>query len=155
MTDLGPFIRTTSDVPLVPFLGLTNQFTLPAEATGGALTLIDAGTIRKNFSPPLHHHLTEHEVFLVTSGVVDFACGDTRTTVEGSGAAFLPAGRPHSFRVVEDARIYVITVPSGAEPAGDFERFVHDVSAAGGDLQAVAELGERHRIPIVGPPLAE
>ena len=102
------------------------------------------------------------ELFIVSAGAVRFTAGSTVTVVEGSGAAWLPARLAHSFEVLADARMYVITMPCLAGGVGgDYERFVYAVSAAtsGPELGAaetgelVAQIGTAHDIPIVGPSL--
>lgn len=157
MTDLGPYARSSRDSQAIPFLGHLKWLTIPADETGGLLGVNDSGLVPAGFSPPLHLHEREHELFIVASGEVVFQSGDLRTVVTNSGAAFLPAGLEHSFRVTEEARMFEITVASGDAPAGDFQRFIEDVGAARDepDLFAMlAELGEQHHIPILGPPLS-
>ena len=160
MTDLGPYTRSSQDSPEIPFLGHLKWLTIPAEVTGGLLGVNDSGLVPAGFSPPLHRHEREHELFIVVGGEVLFSSGDVRTVVADSGAAFLPAGLEHSFRVLSEARMFEVTIASGTAPAGDFQRFISDVGAATTpdvpqpDLFAMlAELGEQHHIPILGPPL--
>ena len=162
MTELRPVVTSSSEAAPMRFLATDHRLLVPAAKTGGALSLLDAGLVQAGFSPPLHAHLREHELFIVAGGEVRFATGSTSTVVAGSGSAWLPAGLPHSFEVLADAHIYVITVPCQAGGVGgDYERFVHAVSVAVGGSQAgmgeaaelVAQISAAHDIPIVGPPL--
>lgn len=161
MTDLRPVVTSAADVDARPFLQTVHRLLISAGQTGGALSMLDAGLVPAGFSPPRHTHHREHELFTVVSGAVRFESGESTQVVEGSGAAWLPAGRPHSFEVISAARMYVVTVPSGSAEAGDYERFTEAVSAAtqdptlqGDELAAVvAQVSAAHSISIVGPPL--
>ncbi|RAS59457.1 hypothetical protein C8D87_11469 [Lentzea atacamensis] len=160
MTDLRPVVTASSEAAELPFLATTHRVLVPAAATGGALSALDAGIVPTGFAPPLHQHLSEHELFIVASGAVRFVAGDVTQVVEGSGMAFLPAREAHSFQVLHDAQMYVLTVPSGLALAGNYERFVMAVSALSGAAAPtdeelfgrLATLGAQHDIPIVGPP---
>lgn len=162
MTELHPVVTSSADAAPLPFLATEHRVLVPASRTGGTLSMLDAGLVPAGFSPPMHFHRREHELFIVAGGEVRFATGTTSTVVEGEGAAWLPAGIPHSFEVIADARMYVITIPCDAgSVGGDYERFIRAVSAASSGTQVAAEelpelvarVGAAHDIPIVGPPL--
>lgn len=160
MTDLRPVMTAAAEAAELPFLGTRQRVLLPAAATGGALSILDAGIVLTGFSPPLHEHLNEHESFIVGCGAVRFVSGDVTHVVEDSGIAYLPAGAPHSFEVLDDAQMWVITVASGTALAGDYERFVTAVSSATATaapagpalFELLSALGAEHHIPILGPP---
>lgn len=161
MTELQPVVTSSSEAAPVPFLATVHRVLVPAAETGGALSMLCAGLVPAGFSPPMHLHRREHELFTVVSGAVRFVAGAKDTVVEGAGAAWLPAGVEHSFEVLSDARMFVVTVPSDAGVGGDYERFTQAVSRAtsGAELDGqeladlVAKVGAAHDIPIVGPPL--
>ena len=157
MTELRPVVTSSSEAPPTPFLGTEPRLLVPAAKTGGVLSVLDWGVVPAGFSPPMHSHLREHEAFIVSGGAVRFTAGTTMTVVEEAGAAWLPARLPHSFEVLADARMFVITAPclSGGI-AGDFERFLQAVGAATSGSQVgpretaelVAQIGAAHDIPI-------
>jgi mannose-6-phosphate isomerase-like protein (cupin superfamily) len=115
-------------------------------------------------SPPLHVHHTEDELFHVLEGEFLFVV-DGKEHRAGPGELVLtPKGVPHTYRVESPAgaRWLVITT------RGDFERFVREAGrpaarpelpAAAGpptpeEAQAFEAIAKRHRIELVGPPLA-
>ncbi|HEX7180508.1 MAG TPA: cupin domain-containing protein [Thermoanaerobaculia bacterium] len=115
-------------------------------------------------SPPLHIHHTEDELFHVLEGEFRFILGGEEHRAGPGELILTPRGVPHTYRVESPAggRWLVVTTH------GDFERFVRDLSrpAAGPELpmpagpptpeeaQALGALAMRHRIELVGPPLA-
>jgi mannose-6-phosphate isomerase-like protein (cupin superfamily) len=161
MTELRPVVTSSSEATPTQFLATEHRLLVPAAKTGGALSVFDAGLVPAGFSPPMHSHLREHEMFIVSGGAVRFTAGSTITVVEGAGAAWLPARLSHSFEVLSDARMFVITAPCLAGGVGgDFERFVRAVSAATSGphvgahetAELVAQIGAAHDIPIDSMP---
>ncbi|MDT7785591.1 MAG: hypothetical protein QOF58_4010 [Pseudonocardiales bacterium] len=157
MTELRPVVTSSSEATPTPFLATEPRLLVPAAKTGGVLSAFDWGVVPAGFSPPMHSHQREHETFIVSEGIVRFTAGSTITVVEGSGAAWLPARLAHSFEVLADARMFVITAPCLAGGiGGDFERFLLAVGAAtsGEQLGAhetaelLAQIGAAHDIPI-------
>jgi len=115
------------------------------------------------FSPPLHLHRTEDEVFHVLEGEFRVRVQDQEHRL-GAGAVMLtPKGVPHSYRVesAKGGRCLSITV------RGDFERFVRDVSRpaqrpelpppagppSAETIQAFTAAAAKFGIELVGPPL--
>jgi mannose-6-phosphate isomerase-like protein (cupin superfamily) len=115
------------------------------------------------FSPPLHVHQTEDEIFHVLEGQLRVRAGDTEVRI-GAGETILgPKGVPHTYRVEshEGARWLVIT------RRGDFERFVRALSRPAErpepptpqgppmpeQANALAAAAREHGIEFVGPPL--
>lgn len=119
---------------------------------------------RRGDSPPYHVHHTEDEAFHLIAGELVFLVdGETRRILPGE-THLAPKGVPHTYCVVSDhARWLVVTTH------GDFERFVRDAArpALAAELpppggpptpeqrSALGALALRHRIELVGPPLAE
>ena len=115
-------------------------------------------------SPPLHVHLSEDELFLIIEGDFRFLT-DKQERHAGPGDLVLTQkGIPHTYRVEspEGGRWLVITT------SGDFERFVREVSRpalaavlppqsgppSAEQVQTLGAIAARHRIQLVGPPLA-
>ena len=136
------------------------EFLVPAEATGGALSVFRA-TMPEGFSPPRHIHTREDEVFLVLDGEALFDV-DGRLLVAGAGTTiFMPRGVPHTFRVQSAvARMLGVMTPGGFEelfrnlsvPAG--ERTLPAAGTVPFDVPAVMAEQERLGTRVVGPPLA-
>jgi len=115
------------------------------------------------FSPPLHLHRTEDEVFHVLEGEFRLRVKDQEHGLRASDVLLAPKGVPHTYRVesAQGGRCLTTTV------RGDFERFVRAVSrpaerpelpepagAPSADaLQALRATAAKFGIELVGPPL--
>jgi mannose-6-phosphate isomerase-like protein (cupin superfamily) len=135
------------------------EFLVPAEATGGQLTVFRA-TMPEGFSPPRHIHTREDEVFLVLEGDASFDV-DGRRLLAGPGTSvYMPRGVPHTFRVESaTARMLGIMTP------GQFEQLFRKLSVPAGartlpepgtvpfDVQAVMAEQIRLGTQVVGPPM--
>ncbi len=115
------------------------------------------------FSPPLHLHRTEDEVFHVLKGEFRVRVKDQEHRLGAGDVLLAPKGVPHTYRVesVQGGCCLAIT------GRGDFERFVRAVSRpaerpelpppAGPPspdaVQALRAAAAKHGIELVGPPL--
>jgi quercetin dioxygenase-like cupin family protein len=115
------------------------------------------------FSPPLHLHRTEDEVFHVLEGEFRLRVQDQEHRLGAGDALLAPKGVPHTYRVESAAggRCLAITA------RGDFERFVRAVSRpaerlelpppagppSAGAIQALRATATKYGIELVGPPL--
>lgn len=115
------------------------------------------------FSPPLHLHRSEDEVFDVLEGEFRLRAKEQEQRLGAGDALLLPKGIAHSYRVesVQGGRCPTITA------RGDFERFVGAVSrpaerpklpepagAPSADaMQALQASAAKYGIELVGPPL--
>ncbi len=115
------------------------------------------------FSPPLHLHRTEDEVFHVLEGEFRVKVRDQEHRLRAGDILLGPKGVPHTYRVesAEGGRCVTITV------RGDFERFVRAVSRpaerpelpepagppSADAIQALKAAAARYGIEFVGPPL--
>ena len=103
------------------FLGTLATIKVPGEATDGRFALIEF-LFPRHASPPLHTH-PQDESYVVLEGLLTIRAGDERFELEPGGAAVVPTGVPHTFRVdSETARVLVLSTPAG------LERFVRDGS---------------------------
>jgi quercetin dioxygenase-like cupin family protein len=115
------------------------------------------------FSPPLHLHRTEDEVFHVLEGEFRVKIKDQEHRLGPGDMLLAPKGVPHTYRVesAQGARGLAITA------RGDFERFVRAVSRpaerpelpppagppSADAVQALKAAAAKHGIELVGPPL--
>jgi quercetin dioxygenase-like cupin family protein len=140
------------------FLGTLATIRVPGEAVGGRFALIEF-LFPRHASPPLHTH-PQDESYVVLDGRLTIAAGDERFELEVGGAAVVPIGVPHTFRVdSETARVLVLSTPAG------LERMVRDGSVpatrptlppAETERPAPEELGRifaAHGQVNLGPPL--
>jgi quercetin dioxygenase-like cupin family protein len=115
------------------------------------------------FSPPLHIHRTEDEVFHVLEGQFRVRVQDQEHRLGAGDVLLAPKGVPHTYRVesAPEGRCLTITAE------GDFERFVRAVSRpaerpelpppagppSADAIRALKAAATQHGIELVGPPL--
>ena len=94
---------------------------MPGEAVDGRYALLEF-LFPHGASPPLHTH-PQDESYVVLEGTLTIQAGDERFVLEAGGAAAVPMGVQHTFRV-ESATAHVLVLST---PAG-LERMVRDAS---------------------------
>lgn len=115
------------------------------------------------FSPPLHLHRTEDEIFQGLEGEFRLRIQDQEYRVGAGDFLLAPKGVPHTYRVesAQGGRCLTITA------RGDFERFVRAVGRpaerpelpqpagppTADGIQALRTAAARFGIELVGPPL--
>jgi quercetin dioxygenase-like cupin family protein len=141
------------------FIGTLATIRVPGEAVGDRYALIEF-LFPKHASPPRHTH-PQDESYVVVEGHLTVHAGAQRFELDAGGAATVPMGLPHTFRVdSETARVLVLSTPAG------LERFVRDagVPAATPNLpppdaprpsaDELAEIFRAHGQVNLGPPLS-
>ena len=105
------------------FLGTLATIKVPGEATAGRFALIEF-LFPNGASPPLHTH-PQDESYVVLEGALTIQAGENRFDLAAGGAAVVPMGVAHTFRVDSDtARVLVLSTPAG------LERMVRDASVS-------------------------
>ena len=140
------------------FVGTLATIRVPGEAVGGRYALIEF-LFPKHASPPRHTH-PQDESYIVIEGHLTVHAGGHRFDLETGGAATVPMGVPHTFRVdSETARVLVLSTPAG------LERFVRDggfpataptlppADAPRRSAEELAQIFQAHGQLNVGPPL--
>ena len=141
------------------FLGTLATIRLSGEASDGRFSLVEF-LFPRHASPPLHTH-PQDESYLVLEGNLTVQAGRQRFELMPGGAAVVPMGVAHTFRVDSDeARVLVLSTPAG------LERMVRDgaVPATNPTLppdqtprpspEELDDLFRAHGQINVGPPLA-
>jgi quercetin dioxygenase-like cupin family protein len=96
------------------FLGTLATIKVPGEASDGRFALIDF-LFPRHASPPLHTH-PQDESYIVLEGRLTVQAGEQRFELTPGGAAVVPMGVAHTFRVDSDAaRVLVLSTPAGLE----------------------------------------
>ena len=139
---------------------LNHLFTtkVDGDRSNGALTAMEFRAT-KGFSPPLHVHDKEDELFYVVEGEVRFMAGKADTVVPAGGVAWLPKKLAHQFQVLTDtARVFQVTTPA------QFEEFVAKLGTPSEtptmptpgpiDGEEVARVCAAFDIQVLGPPMA-
>ncbi|SDS35859.1 Cupin domain-containing protein [Friedmanniella luteola] len=110
---LEPFLTTRQDVPSYWMVDSLWSVLAPAEATGGALTVLDQLMPRRS-GPPPHVHDRLHEYFYVLDGAIHFQIRQEVTTAHTGTLLSIPAGTVHGFAVASDtARVLNLYTPGG------------------------------------------
>jgi len=105
------------------FLGTLATIKVPGEASDGRFALIEF-LFPNGASPPLHTH-PQDESYVVLEGALTIQAGEDRFELEAGGAAVVPMGVAHTFRVDSGtARVLVLSTPAG------LERMVRDGSVS-------------------------
>lgn len=139
---------------------LNNLFTtkVDGDLSNGRLTAMEfVGPW--GFSPPLHRHDLEDELFYVVDGEVRFVAGDADVVHGAGGTVWAPKGIPHQFQILSDtARVLQVTTPA------QFEEFVARLGERVAeatvpepreiDGERVAKVCAEFDIAVLGPPMA-
>ena len=141
------------------FLGTLATIRLSGEASDGRFSLIEF-LFPRHASPPLHTH-PQDESYIVLEGKLTLQAGQQRFELMPGGAAVVPMGVAHTFRVDSDgARVLVLSTPAG------LERMVRDVAVPAmkatlppgqtprPSAEELDDLFRAHGQVNVGPPLA-
>jgi len=96
------------------FLGTLATIRVAGEASGGRFALIEF-LLPRHASPPLHTH-PQDESYVVLEGLLTIRAAEQRVQVGTGGAAVVPMGVAHTFRVdSETAHVLVLSTPAGLE----------------------------------------
>ncbi len=125
------------------------------DRTGGQVIFGEADLAPRSPGPSLHVHTREDEAAYVIEGVLTVRVGE-RTYEAGPGTlVWLPRGEPHTFANLshERVRVFGVTTPSGLE--GMFQEQAEYFAGLSGppDPSAVAAIGARYGVSVVGPGL--
>lgn len=149
-----PFHRPRAAVPPMDLFGATVSILLPAEASGGTISMFEDSGM-PGYGPPLHVHHDADEIFHVLAGQYRFICGGQTLDAGTGDTVLVPRGAAHTFlnTGADRGRLLVTMRPGG------FERFFTEVFEAGldaaEDMGRITAIGERHQIEFLGPnPLA-
>jgi quercetin dioxygenase-like cupin family protein len=155
-----PVFTDSETQTAVWFLGALVRIRAGGEHTAGGFALLDHQAER-GYGAPLHVHEREDETFFVLEGTVRFVTGDDERTGGPGTLGVLPRGLPHAFVVTSPtARLLTMVTPAGFEGfvtgAGEPAASPTLPPPADGppDLAALAALGSRYGVEIVGPPPA-
>ena len=115
------------------FLNSLTTIRVSAQAGGNQLSIVEQRA-PKGYSPPLHLHRAQDEIFHVLEGEFRIKVGDQEKQLKAGDILLIQKGMPHSFRIEspEDGRWLAITV------GPDYENFV----------RALARPAERPDIPL-------
>lgn len=125
---------------------------LASEDTGKTISIFWSQTEGPG-GPPMHVHDDADETFYVLEGRTVFVVSGEKVVVEAGGAAYVPRGAEHTYRVLEEDGGTQLTIMS----PGGFEHFFAAVAAEGlripEDMPRIEEIAAGFQLRFTGPPL--
>ena len=119
------------------------------ERTNGAFSLLEADE-PAGFGPPLHIHRDAAEAFYVLDGEYVIFLDDREFVCPAGSFIFIPAGRPHGFRVGGVAsRKLVLFAP--AAMVGYFDDVAAVAREGDVDPDRLSEIALRYSMDVIGP----
>jgi mannose-6-phosphate isomerase-like protein (cupin superfamily) len=143
------------------FLGTLVTIRVAAASNADGISMTEH-RIPRGFSPPLHVHHTEDEIFHITAGEARFVVGSKELTLQAGDTMVAPKGVPHCFVVTsEEARWINVTA------SGDFERMIRAAGVPADydglptqtgaptpeQAAALAQACRANGIELIGPPM--
>lgn len=128
-------------------------FKVTGDDTGGAFDYFVVEVAPRG-GPPLHVHHRQEETIHVLKGRYKVRIGDTISTLEPGGFAYLPSEVPHTFLNLTDepGEVIVVYTPGGGHKF--YEEFGPLSRGGPPDPERVAPLFEKYGMTLLGPPLA-
>ena len=125
--------------------GIGVVFKVPAQATGGAFSVVEHPVRPGTLAPP-HTHTDEDELSFVIEGTFGIRVGDQVLDAGPGCYVFKPRGVPHTFWNAGPvpARLLEVIVPAGFERY--FEQMAALLQAHGPDFDRIAELAAGYHL---------
>lgn len=117
MTTPDPSIHVPNDTFSLPRPKVVERIAFPADASGGALSVLEVVIQPGGLVAPVHVHTNEDETLYVIDGTVGALVGDTELEATVGATAFLPRGVAHSFWNASDqtAKLLVLITPGNLD----------------------------------------
>jgi quercetin dioxygenase-like cupin family protein len=127
---------------------------VPGSAAQGKYTVLTGETPPMG-GPPLHRHLSDHETFYVLEGDFVFELDGVLVDAGPGSTVHIPPGVVHLYqnRGETPGRLLLVVEPAGLD---EFFQELHDLLQAHAmpPMEELAGLHARHRMELLGPPLA-
>jgi mannose-6-phosphate isomerase-like protein (cupin superfamily) len=120
-----------------------------AEQTGGAFSLLEADE-PADFGPPVHVHHDAAEAFYVLEGEYLIFLEDREFSCPTGSFIFIPAGRPHGFRVGSVAS-RKLNLYAPAAMVGYFDELSDATKMGHLDPEVLSEIAGRYAMEVLGP----
>jgi quercetin dioxygenase-like cupin family protein len=158
------FVRAASLETSMMYMGSIMSFLVRGQETGGRFAMVEYRA-RPGNEPPPHVHLSEHEIFHVLEGQIEFHCEDQVETVDAGETIFLPKAKAHAFYIrspyvrtliialaTTDQPVALDTYFAGmAEPAISMDLPARAVTYRMDDPSHAIEAGARYGIKMLSP----
>ena len=135
--------------------GAILPFKALASDTGGAMSVCEFTLGPWETGPVLHKHDGTDEGFFVVTGVLEAQVGDERVQAEAGSFVWVPGGVAHAFANggPEPLHVLALALPGGIEDLFAEQAAYFATLDGPPDLDVLAEMGERHGAPTLGPPI--
>ncbi|MBM7787344.1 cupin domain-containing protein [Tenggerimyces flavus] len=151
------FVFHPGDTFELPRPKVVERMAMPADATGGTLSILEIVVQPGGLVAPVHVHTLEDETMYVYEGVVGALLGKEELEVGPGGTAFLPRDVAHSFWNSGDvpARLIIAITPGNLDgyfrglPATNGPDEIVELARSYGmelRMESARELGERHGV---------
>ena len=120
--------------------------------TDNRFTLVE-GVVSYLQGPPLHVHQDQDDTMFILRGTLKFQVGDEVFDANAGDLVSAPKGVPHTFTNVTQEPVQLINVMT----PGGFDRLLEDLAVmppGPPDPVVLEQLSRKHRVLVVGPPLA-
>lgn len=136
--------------PSLSLLGVEMRVRVPADASGGGLSLFEEAT-PPGGGPPLHLHRDEDEFFRVMEGRFRFRAGEATIDAGPGGVLFVPRGTPHCFFNAGETtgRLFMGLTPGRG--AGFFQVLAESGLTPAENMAGIAALAADYGIEFLGP----
>jgi quercetin dioxygenase-like cupin family protein len=92
------FVRAANLETSMMYMGSIMSFLIRGKETDGRFSMVEYRA-RPGNEPPPHVHLSEHEIFHVLEGQIEFHCEDQVEMVNAGETIFLPKEKAHAFYI--------------------------------------------------------
>jgi len=155
-TGLSPargFVLAPDDGEAYWWLGSLTLIKVGANASRGAMDIVDH-RVPPGYSPPVHVHSEQDEVFYVIAGHFAVTCGEQHWQAGPGSLVFLPRQVPHGFTVSDESagRTLLINAPAGfSDVITELGEATAELSLPGPDVsmpepERVAAVSQAHGI---------
>ena len=144
------------------FLDSLTTIRVSAQAGANQISVVEHRAPR-NYSPPLHLHRAQDEIFHVLEGEFRIMVDDQEKRLKAGDILLIPKGTPHSFIIEspEDGRWLAITVGADhenfvralARPAERLDMPLSDEDTSPENVLTLTITADQFGITIVGPSL--
>ena len=158
------FVRAANLETSMMYMGSIMSFLVRGQETDGRFSMVEYRA-RPGNEPPPHVHLSEHEIFHVLEGQIEFHCEDQVETVNAGETIFLPKEKAHAFYIrspylrtliialaTTDQPVALDTYFAGmAEPASSMDIPADAVTYRMDDPSHAIETGAQYGIKMLSP----
>jgi mannose-6-phosphate isomerase-like protein (cupin superfamily) len=144
-----PFVLQPGEGRTIDLGGFRMLVRAPADATGGAFTLLEA-TEPPGFGPPMHIHHDAAEAFYVLEGEYRIHLPDGEHRCPTGSFVYIPAGIEHGFRV-GDVPSRKLNLYAPAAMIGYFDELSAAIRSGDADPDRLDAVARRFGMEVTGP----